>query len=247
MELQQHIKWLSIQGFTVVKNVIDGEQVDDLLRKAVVAHNEDKEGVLNHIPELTSLVGDRTILDIIESLMGGDICVANGACVRRAMPNVNPPVYYRFHSDMTTEEFPVGIDRIPFWHSIAVLWALTPSTDQNGTVVVVPFSHHMDNDPRNLEVATYIHEVPVVMNPGDAMLMHGAVWHRRLPNLTDTARVLIHSLFLQRNLYDFDDGKTTSCCFGYWAKIEPEAHAKFPDRVKELTLLSTLPGRGGRE
>ena len=246
MDMTGHIKSLSLEGYTIVEGAINDAGVDYLLRKAMTDHNSDQEGVLNHIPELAPLMDNQEIMGAMESMMGGDICLANGMCVRRALPGGGDG-FENLHPDLHWAEVPADRNMIPFWHSMVVCWALTPCAYENGTLLVVPFSHHAEAyDPKAIGVPTHKHEVPVVMNPGDAVMMHGALWHRRGPNRTDTTRFLIHGFFLQRQLYDFDDGKTVTCCYGQWAGIGDAVHQTFSERVQELTLLSTLPGRGGR-
>ncbi|BBY61427.1 phytanoyl-CoA dioxygenase family protein [Mycolicibacterium sarraceniae] len=66
--------------------------------------------------------------------------------------------------------------------SVATIWAITDFTADNGATVVIPGSHHWDDDRRPTDADQ---QVSVVMPAGSVVFFAGTLWHGGGANRTD--------------------------------------------------------------
>ncbi|WP_440958391.1 phytanoyl-CoA dioxygenase family protein [Oceanicaulis sp. LC35] len=73
-------------------------------------------------------------------------------------------------------------------HGLSVIWAFDPFTRDNGATRAWPGSHlwPADREPEDTDVWH-----PAVMEPGDALVFHGGLWHAGGENCTQAGRLAL--------------------------------------------------------
>ncbi len=73
-------------------------------------------------------------------------------------------------------------------HGLSVIWAFDPFTAENGATRAWPGSHlwPADRSPTDTDVWR-----PAVMEPGDALVFHGGLWHAGGENRTRAGRLAL--------------------------------------------------------
>jgi non-heme Fe2+,alpha-ketoglutarate-dependent halogenase len=145
-------------------------------------------------PFLADLVRHPRLLDAIEDVLGPDLlCWTSNFFIKEAAN----PAFVSWHQDST------------YWGlsapEVATAWvALTPSTEANGAMAVIPGSHKSDQIPhrdtfdrhnlltRGQEVAVEVDEteaVPLILKPGEMSLHHVRLVHGSPPNPSGDRRI----------------------------------------------------------
>ena len=145
-------------------------------------------------PFLADLVRHPRLLDAIEDVLGPDLlCWTSNFFIKEA----ENPAFVSWHQDST------------YWGlsapEVATAWeALTPSTQANGAMAVIPGSHKSDQIPhrdtfdrhnlltRGQEVAVAVDEtkaVPLILKPGEMSLHHVRLVHGSPPNPSGGRRI----------------------------------------------------------
>jgi len=163
-----------------------------------LAGDDDKLAILKNYPDrvlpaFDKLIRHPTILDHVTKILGPDLMVW-GASIFDKSPNSEKIVSW--HQDLTYW----GMDSDD---ELTVWVALSPVTEASGCMFFVPGSHklnaveHVDTfDENNLltrgqEIAVEVKDgegVPVELNPGQASLHHGHLFHSSGPNTTAMRR-----------------------------------------------------------
>ncbi|NTE65123.1 phytanoyl-CoA dioxygenase family protein [Agrobacterium tumefaciens] len=146
------------------------------------------------IKSINDLMRTPKILDAVEAVLGPDILVWG---VGIFMKPAHDPRFFAWHQDST------------YWGlsepAVTTAWvALTPSTEQNGCVRVVPGSHLHEQIPhretsgtenflsRGQEIAVDVNEdeaVDMVLEPGEMSLHHVMTVHGSKANTSDIPRI----------------------------------------------------------
>jgi non-heme Fe2+,alpha-ketoglutarate-dependent halogenase len=145
-------------------------------------------------PFLADLVRHPVLLDAIEDVLGPDLlCWTSNFFIKEAAN----PAFVSWHQDST------------YWGlsapEVATAWvALTPSTEANGAMAVIPGSHKSDQIPhrdtfdrhnlltRGQEVAVAVDETmaaPLILEPGEMSLHHVRLVHGSPPNPSPDRRI----------------------------------------------------------
>ncbi|MBO8631306.1 phytanoyl-CoA dioxygenase family protein, partial [Staphylococcus aureus] len=73
-------------------------------------------------------------------------------------------------------------------HGLSVIWALDPFTAQNGATRAWPGSHLWPAERRPGSEDAW---TPALMEPGDAFVFHGGLWHAGGENSTEGCRLAL--------------------------------------------------------
>jgi ectoine hydroxylase-related dioxygenase (phytanoyl-CoA dioxygenase family) len=73
-------------------------------------------------------------------------------------------------------------------HGLSVIWAFDPFTTDNGATLAWPGSHLW---PAGREPGDADAPVPALMEPGDALVFHGGLWHAGGANTTGSGRLAL--------------------------------------------------------
>ena len=198
---------LERDGYTLLRGALTTEQTDALrndmdvlfaepdteLRRANDA-DEYRYAALNRSAQAQRVVGSRTILDVIEPLLGEDCHVIANTAWRNpagrevthggggwhcdAGPHIPRPADVAWPADVP---YPVFV--------VAVHVLLSPMPIESGPTGVIPRSHRSGQAPpqdRRNDVdltCNGVGVVPLVAETGDIQLFVSDIWHRRMPTL----------------------------------------------------------------
>jgi len=197
--LPEHVKELELQGFTVLPDLLDAKQLDELrgavraieLRqssytdKQWYAHDIQWSGIaavwrLIQNPYATTFLGE----------LFGDELVCVGVSYSRSEPGYpGMPLH--------TDSHPYGSNILGAAGTppvlVRVLYYLNDLTDRRAPLRVVPYSHlslHVDAMPYG-RIRSDTDERSVTCRAGDAVVINQRLFHGVGPNDSDTSRALI--------------------------------------------------------
>jgi non-heme Fe2+,alpha-ketoglutarate-dependent halogenase len=153
------------------------------------------------LPWVHELATRPRVLDAVESILGGDLLIWN---TRWFTKRPGDRTFITWHQDAN------------YWAlqppKVATAWvALSPSTDANGAMRVVPGSQHGDMLPhrdtfaadnalsRGQEIAVEVDEseaVTMVLAPGEMSVHHVGIVHGSRPNTSDVPRIGVAVRFI---------------------------------------------------
>jgi len=191
--VEEHVKEIDEQGYTIVEDAIDPDLVDALQRNLARL-----EEVFEVEPSPNSFEGHRTlriynllafgelyeripvhanVLPIVERVLDPGCLVSSLSSIDILPGEIAQPI----HAD--DQLIP-----IPKPHPPTVcntMWALTDFTEANGATRVVPGSHRWDHNP---DYGKPYDSVPAEMPRGSVLVWHGSLWHGGGANRTDERR-----------------------------------------------------------
>jgi ectoine hydroxylase-related dioxygenase (phytanoyl-CoA dioxygenase family) len=236
--LQAHLAAVERDGYTIIRNAIEPDLIDELLATLdrlvaelgiepagnrfeggntlriynLLAHGE----VFHRVPVHPS------VLPVVDGVLGSGCLVSSLSSIDIRPGEIAQPI----HAD--DQLIP-----IPKPHPPTVcntMWALTDFTEANGATRIIPGTHLADDSP------TYGAEydsIPAEMPKGSVLLWHGSLWHGGGANDTDERRV----------------GIAMNYCAGYIRQQEnqqlglsPELVATFEPRLQELVGYGIFHG-----
>lgn len=174
--------------------------LDDLQdAEATLADDDEKLGLLQSYPDrllptFDSLIRHPTIIEFVSNILGDNLLVWSASLFSK---KPNSPQIVSWHQDLTYW----GLDDA---EEVTVWVALSPATEASGCMRFVPGSHkerqvpHSDTFAENnllsrgQEIAVDVNEddgVSVVLQPGQASMHHGHLFHSSGPNTTSVRRV----------------------------------------------------------
>ena len=167
----------------------EAELIDDQERLSLMRAYTDRV-----LPSFDALVRNETILSAASTVLGSDLMVWSAQMFTK---EAHSPKIVSWHQDLTYW----GLDDA----EETTCWvALSPATHASGCMKFVPCSHteqvvpHVDTyDDNNMlsrgqEIAVEVNEddaVAVELQPGQASLHHGHLFHSSGPNTTDDRRI----------------------------------------------------------
>ena len=177
------------QALRVDLETAERELADDPERLALLRAYPDRL-----LPMFDRLIRNENLIAAASAVLGPDLMVWSAALF---IKEANSPKIVSWHQDLTYW----GLDDA----EETTCWvALSPSTEASGCMKFVPGSHnkqlvpHVDTfDENNLlsrgqEIAVDVDEddgVAVVLQPGQASMHHGHLFHASGPNTTDDRRI----------------------------------------------------------
>jgi ectoine hydroxylase-related dioxygenase (phytanoyl-CoA dioxygenase family) len=225
------------QGFTVLRGVLDGDEVaallDDLgrIERELGTRPADNEfegrrtlrvyNLLRHGPLWQRIPVHPLVLGVVEGVLDDGCLVSSLSSIRILPGETAQPI----HSDdqvipLTQPHPPVVCNS---------MWALTEFTEANGATRLVPGSHLRDKPVFGGDYPT----VPAEMAAGDVLVWHGSLWHGGGANRTGSDRV----------------GIAMNYCAGWIRQQEnqqlglpPELVATFEPRLQQLVGYGVYMG-----
>ena len=233
MDTSAHVERIRRDGFTIVENAIEPEQID-ALNAALVR----LERVLDAKPAMNGFEGHKTVriynllafgrpftdvpvhagvLPIVEQVLDPGCLISSLSSIAIDPGEVAQPI----HADDMV--IPLSKPHIPIVCNS--MWALTDFTDANGATRLVPGSHVKDNPVYG---GTY-ETIPAEMKKGSVLIWDGALWHGGGANRTDSRRT----------------GIAMNYCAGFIRQQENQQLGLKPELVKTFSpRLQELVGYG---
>lgn len=237
-ELEQHVRNMAEDGFTLVEDAIPADLSREL--KDALAEVEETHDIGYRD---TPFEGTRTVriynllayhrafekvplspvtLPIAERVLDRELQLSSLSAICLGPGQEPQPI----HSDSQMLPFPRP--HLPV--SVNAMWALTDFTEANGATRIVPGSHLYDHNPAyDGQHASDCAEMPT----GSILLWNSALWHGGGGNTTDARR----------------DGLACSYCAGWMRPqenqqlgIPMERLRQFPRRLQELCGFSVYQG-----
>ena len=195
----EEVTHLETQGYLVRENLFSPEQVTSL-RSALdeVAAREVEGGIvglslsrrfgglfLRHLmdkhPTFLELFQFAPTLSLARAVLGPQVQVLP-LTARISYPDQpNQETHWHFHQRVITDPLPAFFCRP---HVLDCLIYLDDINDDNGPVRVVPGTHQRIHEDLPADCFDDLPgQVTLRLSAGSAVLIHGALWHRALPNL----------------------------------------------------------------
>ncbi|HIG43104.1 MAG: phytanoyl-CoA dioxygenase family protein [bacterium] len=238
--LEQKLHELQIFGFTIIENVLPGNQLKQI-REFVVKTEERigvetrHRGVARHLANLVNLdpmffnvIDHNKVLPYIEAIMGHDL-ILGSLNARIVRPGDSSQI---LHSDIPLSLHRYGKEAPVMMNTI---WPLQDFTLDNGATRVVPGSHqsHLQEPPAGFDVKF---EIPAIASAGSVIIINGQTWHGGGENKSSTGRVAMFGHYR----------------IGQWMRFQCDPHDQFPEAWYELLterqkqLLRMTDGVTGR-
>jgi len=194
MDVEQHVKEIAEQGYTIVERAIK----PSLLRN-LNSELEALERFLEIEPSPNSFEGHKTlriynllaygkvwqqvpvydkILPIVDSVLDPGCLISSLSSIDILPGEVAQPI----HAD--DQLIP-----LPKPHPPTVcntMWALTDFTEANGATRIIPGSHLWDHNP---DYGAPYDSIPAEMEAGSVLVWHGSLWHGGGANRTKERRI----------------------------------------------------------
>ncbi len=157
------------------------------------------------LPSFDALIRHPRLIEAASQVLGPDLMVWSGGLFLKE-PNTSN--YVSWHQDLTYW----GLDDV---QELTAWVALSPATIESGCMRFVPGSHmrrlvpHVDSFAddnllsRGQEIAVEVNEsdaVDVILQPGQASLNHGHLFHASGPNRTDDRRIGASIRYIQPSM-----------------------------------------------
>ena len=194
MDVEQHVKEIAEQGYTIVERAIK----PSLLRN-LNSELEALERYLEVEPSPNSFEGHKTlrvynllafgkvwqkvpvhptVLPIVERVLDPGCLISSLSSIDILPDEIAQPI----HAD--DQLIP-----LPKPHPPTVcntMWALTDFTDANGATRIIPGSHLWDHNP---DYGGSYDSIPAEMEAGSVLVWHGSLWHGGGANRTKERRI----------------------------------------------------------
>ena len=202
-------------GFVFPIEVVDSFEASSIRNdlekaEAALAHDSERLGLVRAypdrlLPSFDRLVRHPNLIAAVSPLLGPDLMVWSGGLF---IKEANSSKVVTWHQDLNYW----GLDEV---NEVTAWVALSPSNIANGCMRFVPGSHqrslvpHKDTfDENNLlsrgqEITVDVNDadgVNVILEPGQASLHHGHLFHASGPNTTDQRRVAAAIRFISTSM-----------------------------------------------
>ena len=202
-------------GFVFPIEVVDSFEASSIQNdlekaEAELAHDSERLGLVRAypdrlLPSFDRLVRHPKLIAAVSPLLGPDLMVWSGGLF---IKEANSSKVVTWHQDLNYW----GLDEV---NEVTAWVALSPSNIANGCMRFVPGSHqrslvpHKDTfDENNLlsrgqEITVDVNDadgVNVILEPGQASLHHGHLFHASGPNTTDQRRVAAAIRFISTSM-----------------------------------------------
>jgi ectoine hydroxylase-related dioxygenase (phytanoyl-CoA dioxygenase family) len=194
VNIDVHVKEVDEQGYTIVKNAIEPDLLDELNDSLVRL-----ERFFEVEPSPNSFEGHHTLrvynllafdrvwqrVPVHESVLPIVDRVLDPGCLISSLSSINilpGEIAQPIHAD--DQLIP-----LPKPHPPTVcnsMWALTDFTEANGATRLIPGSHLRDHSP---DYGKPYDSIAAEMPRGSVLIWHGSLWHGGGANTTETARI----------------------------------------------------------
>lgn len=224
--LQQAFWEMDVYGFTLLKGVLNAEEVMALRvslaewaeRLGTVQKFRGQAGHVSNLPALDTLyhplIDHPRTLPVIEHVLGEEIILGslNARIVRPGDPEQG------LHSDIRGDLLNMGSPVM-----VNTVWLLDDFTPENGATRIVPGSHKsgMAGPPEGMDVK---HIFQLMAPAGSVLVFNGQCWHGGGANQTQTDR---HALFghYRKNALIFQVDPHDGFDEGWLEKLNPRQRA----------------------
>jgi ectoine hydroxylase-related dioxygenase (phytanoyl-CoA dioxygenase family) len=236
--VDDHVKRIEVEGYTIVEDAIDLDELD-----ALAALLRDLEAFFDVQPARNGFEGTKTlrvynllafgprfeaipvhanVLPVVEGVLDAGCLISSLSSIAILPGETAQPI----HAD--DQLIPIMKPHVPTVCN--TMWALTDFTEANGATRIIPGSHLADHSP---DLFSAYDTIPAEMPRGSVLVWHGSLWHGGGANTTDTPRV----------------GIAMNYCAGYIRQQENqqlglprEVVAGFSPRLRELVGYGVYQG-----
>ena len=196
---------LQSEGWCVVEDIIPENEVAAVrasVEATVRAHRHPRSpkhvgflpGLINYDQSFAPYLADKRLMRLITALLGRPVRIS----FTTALINYSGNERGGWHADWPFNQRNAGHIPAPYPNlvmHITTLWMLTPFTDENGGTLVVPGSHHLDNNPTGDNgydpMQPHPDEVQAVGRAGSVLVFDSRLWHAVAPSTADEGRVAL--------------------------------------------------------
>jgi hypothetical protein len=205
-EVDRHLLQLKMSGWCVIDNVIPSAEVE-CIRESVLQTTETHRragplasgvgfvpGVINHDQSFAPYLAEERLLGLVKAVLGAQVRISFTSAI------INYPGNKRggMHADWPYNQQRAGHIPAPYpdiTMHLTTLWMLSPFSSETGGTLVVPGSHHLDNNPSGDlgidEDQPFQTEIHATGEAGSVLVMDSRLWHASAPNQSDQARVAL--------------------------------------------------------
>ena len=212
-------------GYCIVEDIMPIKEADHMADRYFKLHKQhfpdqrsyqSLQGLLNYDQMCWPWILQPQILELAYHYLGQNMRFAE-ACSKWVMPDTEAG---NVHADALglSEPFPSNM-----W-LFQTMWMLTDFTENNGSTLVVPFSHRLRCNPSISPTDKCL--IPIVGRRGSVLLWHGALWHASGANTTlDQHRMGLNLAYIPFWL---------NHAVGGWPPVHLETFQRMPRLLKEL-------------
>lgn len=200
MDVRSHVQAVLADGYSVVPDVLDPDELD-LLRTALAPWlqgehmgRNDFEGyqservyaLLAKSADFERVVANETILPILDELLTPNYLLSAALAIK-------------LHPGETVQSFHCDNSNLPATdrtaiQGISTIWALDDFTAANGATEVIPGSHRWTDEKPEADDSR---RVQVLMPAGSVVVFHGSLYHRGGANHSERPRLAITPQYCQ--------------------------------------------------
>ncbi len=205
MTLEENMRRMQLDGWCVLKNIIPGDQLDEVRDQVVASTNRYRNpdapahighvsGFLKYDQSLAPFLADRRLLALVEALLGRHFRISFTTAT------INEPGNDRggWHADWPFNQRNAGHVPAPYPDAVmhlTTIWMLSSFTEANGGTLVVPGSHRASNNPTGNNgvspEAPYSTELNLTGEAGSVLVMDSRLWHSTAANTSRDPRVAV--------------------------------------------------------
>ncbi len=203
-EIERHIENISIKGYSIKEGVLTSKECDEysnllneVYEKQEVEFGKDKLEKIQELDiarmpflydrRLSNLYMDPFVLDLTSKVLGENFQLH----LQNAIINKPNREHHQtsWHRDLPYQDWVISKPL-----AINAFYCLTDFTEENGSTVVLPFSHKIDYFPSEGYIRE--NEVKVIAKAGSVIFFDSMLYHRASYNASDMVRYGVNNLFV---------------------------------------------------
>ena len=203
-EIERHLENISIKGFSIKEGVLNSKECDEysnllneVYEKQKVEFGKDKLEKIQELDiarmpflydrRLSNLYMNPFVLELTTKVLGNNFQLH----LQNAIINKPNREHHQtsWHRDLPYQDW-VSSKPLAF----NAFFCLTDFTEENGSTVVLPFSHKIDHFPSEEYVKE--NEVKVIAKAGSVIFFDSMLYHRASYNASDMVRYGVNNLFV---------------------------------------------------
>jgi ectoine hydroxylase-related dioxygenase (phytanoyl-CoA dioxygenase family) len=226
MNIDEHIKAIEDQGYTIIEQLI-GDDVIHRIKRALEPylqgqlmgrnnfegeHSERVYALLAKHPDFALIVEHPLIIAILDRLLEPDYLLSANLAINCHAGETPQP----FHRDNDGGK---NAD-VTALHGISTIWSFDDFTESNGATEFIAGSHQYVNEPPNPRDI-----VKAIMPAGSALVFSGSLYHRGGANQSNEPRLAITPQYCQPWLRQLENMVLS---------VPPEKAAALSSKVQEM-------------
>lgn len=203
-EIERHIENITLKGFSIKENILSSEEcivyanrLNQIYEKQEAEFGKEK---LERIQELdiarmpflydrnfSNLYMNPFVLELTSKIIGKNFQLH----LQNAIINKPNRVHHQtsWHRDLPYQDWVISKPL-----AFNAFYCLTDFTEENGSTIVLPFSHKIDHFPSEGYVKE--NEVKVIAKAGSVIFFDSMLYHRASYNASDMIRYGVNNLFV---------------------------------------------------